>query len=50
VELVKGTNRGRLAKFQPYLPQDLEALYLSRELLDIPGTAALAAEAEFPVV
>ena len=50
VDLVRGKSRGRLAKFQPYLPQDLEALYLSRELLDIRGAATLAAESTFPIV
>ena len=49
-DLVRGADRGRLAKFQPYLPERLEALYLSRELLDIPGVAALAQESEFPLV
>ena len=49
-DLVGGTDRGRLAKFQPYLPGHLEALYLSRELLDIPGVAALARESDFPIV
>ncbi len=50
VGLVSGKRRGRLAKFQPYLPQNLEALYLARELLDIPGAANVAAESEFPIV
>ena len=48
--LVGSAERTRLAKFQPYLPEDLEALYLSRELLDLPGAAALASESGFPVV
>ncbi len=50
VALVSGKRRGRLAKFQPYLPQHLEALYLAQEMLDIPGAANLARKSEFPVV
>ena len=50
VALVSGKRRGRLAKFQPYLPRDLEALYLAREILDIPGAANLASKSKFPVL
>jgi hypothetical protein len=50
VALVSEKRRGRLAKFQPYLPRDLEALYLAQEMLDIPGAANLASKSEFPVV
>lgn len=49
-DLVSGKKRGRLAKFQPYLPHDLEGAYLAEKLFDVPGVATLAAEAEFPVV
>lgn len=48
--LVSEKKRGRLAKFQPYLPRDLEGAYLAEKLFDIPGAANLAAEAEFPIV
>lgn len=48
--LVSEKKRGRLAKFQPYLPHDLEGAYLAEKLFDILGTADLAAEANFPIV
>lgn len=48
--LVDDKNRGRLAKFQPYLPHDLEGSYLAENLLDFEGTAKLAQESVFPIV
>lgn len=48
--LVSEKKRGRLAKFQPYLPHDLEGAYLAERLLDVPGAADLAGEAEFPIL
>lgn len=47
--LVRNKDRGRLAKFQPYLPPSLEASFLVQELLDIPGTATLARESSFMI-
>jgi len=48
--LVGRKNRGRLAKFQPYLPRDLEGSYLTKELFDFARTADLARCAKFPTV
>ncbi len=48
--LVGDKNRGRLAKFQPYLPHDLEGSYLAEKLFDFEGTASLARESSFPIV
>ncbi|CAA9462704.1 MAG: ATP-dependent helicase [uncultured Rubrobacteraceae bacterium] len=48
--LVGEKSRGRLAKFQPYLPRYLEGSYLAEELFDFAGTAELAREAVFPVI
>ncbi len=48
--LVGGRDRGRLAKFQPYLPADLERAYLAERLFDLPGAVELARSSEFPLV
>lgn len=48
--LVGEKSRGRLAKFQPYLPRDLEGSYLAGELFDFAGTAEFSKESVFPVV
>ncbi len=48
--LVDDKNRGQLAKFQPYLPHDLEGSYLAEKLFDFEGTARLARESAFPVI
>lgn len=48
--LVDEKNRGQLAKFQPYLPRDLEGSYLAEKLFDLEGTARLARESAFPVI
>jgi len=48
--LVSEKNRGRLAKFQPYLPPEIEGAYLAERLFDVPGTAILATEATFPII
>lgn len=42
--------RGRLAKFQPYLPPDLEGGYLAERLFDLAGAAELARRSGFPLV
>ncbi len=47
--LVGEKSRGRRAKFQPYLPRDLEGSYLARELFDFIGAAELARESSFPI-
>lgn len=48
--LVSEKNRGRLSKFQPYLPPDLEGSYLAEMLFDLKGTAQFASESSFPIV
>jgi ATP-dependent Lhr-like helicase len=48
--LVSGKHRGKLAKFQPYLPPDLEGAYLADKLFDVEGTSDLARRSEFAVV
>ena len=45
--LVSEKVRGKLAKFQPYLPPDLEGAYLADRLFDLPGVARLAQDSEF---
>jgi hypothetical protein len=48
--LVTDKDRGRLAKFQQYLPQDLEGSYLAKEVFDFATTAKLARDSTFPIV
>ena len=48
--LVGKKSRGRLAKFQPYLPPDLEAAYLAKELFDFAATAGFAKDSAFPIL
>ncbi len=45
--LVTDKVRGKLAKFQPYLPPDLEGSYLAERLFDLEGAAQLAKGSEF---
>ncbi|MDP9480101.1 MAG: DEAD/DEAH box helicase [Actinomycetota bacterium] len=47
--LVGEKSRGRRAKFQPYLPRDLEGSYLARELFDFIGAAEFARGSSFPI-
>jgi ATP-dependent Lhr-like helicase len=48
--LVSDKARGKLAKFQPYLPPDLEGAYLAERLFDLVGAADVARSSEFPLV
>ncbi len=48
--LVSDKQRGKLAKFQPYLPPDLEGAYLADKLFDVHGASELARKSEFEVV
>ncbi|MEW6284535.1 MAG: hypothetical protein AB1758_38325, partial [Candidatus Eremiobacterota bacterium] len=41
-DLVRLAARGRLSRFQPLLPPELEAEFLADRLLDVPGCRALA--------
>ena len=36
--MVKSLPRGRLSKYQPLLPPDLEAMFIAERLFDIDGT------------
>ena len=45
--LVTEKSRGRLTKFQPYLPPELEGAYLAERLFDLEGVAHLARAADF---
>lgn len=47
--LVSEKQRGKLAKFQPYLPPNLEGAYLSERLFDVPGASGLARKAGFEI-
>lgn len=48
--LVSDRQRGKLAKFQPYLPPNLEGTYLSGKLFDVKGVSNLAREAGFEAI
>lgn len=43
-EMVAGLPRGRLSKFQPYLPPRVEARFLAERLFDLGGAVQLAGE------
>jgi ATP-dependent Lhr-like helicase len=47
--LVSEKQRGKLAKFQPYLPPNLEAAYLSERLFDVNGVSNLARRSRFEI-
>jgi ATP-dependent Lhr-like helicase len=48
--LVTEKSRGKLTKFQPYLPPDLEGAFLYERLFDVAGAAELARQAKFSTV
>lgn len=48
--LVSDRVRGKLAKFQPYLPPDLEGEYLAERLFDLAGAVELARCSRFLLV
>ena len=48
--LVKGKHRGKLTKFQPYLPPELEGAYLADKLFDLEGMAQIVRESSFSVL
>lgn len=48
--LVTEKNRGKLAKFQTYLPTEIESSYLADKTFDFSGAAELLSEASFPLV
>ncbi len=48
--IVSKKQRGKLAKFQPYLPADLEGEYLANKLFDLQGMSSLVKEAGFEII
>lgn len=48
--LVSDKQRGKMSKFQPYLPSNLEGSYLAKKLFDFDGVANLARESEFTII
>lgn len=48
--LVTNKTREKLAKFQQYLPPDLESAYLADRMFDFSGVAVLSSKSSFPLV
>lgn len=48
--LVTEKTRGKLAKFQPYLPPAIESSYLADRIFDFSGVAELSRQASFPLI